>query len=115
MFRPCHPLHLVLGPMIWAGWFVAIYASLSVVCSLMPPATSQGAITWINGMLLVLTALVALLLVILGCRCWRHASANTRVTCNRRFISKVSAGVYLLTAFSTLMIGVPVVLLPPCI
>lgn len=115
MFRPFHPLHLVLGPTIWAGWFVALYASLSVVCALAPPATSQGAMTWINGLLLVLTVSVTLLLMTLAYRCWREVSAGTSTTCNGAFISKVSAGVYLLTASATLMIGLPVVLLPPCI
>lgn len=115
MFRPFHPLHLVLGPTIWSGWFVALYAGLSVACRLVPPAATRGAVTWINGLLLVLTVSVTLLLVFLAWRCWRAASADTGVPCNGPFISRVSAGVYLLTASSTVMIGLPVVLLPPCI
>lgn len=114
MIRPGHPLHLVLGPTIWATWFVVLYASLSVACSLVPPAASQGAMTWLNALLLVLTVLVTLLLAILAWRCWRNASGNTDGTGDRAFVSKVAAGVYLLSASSTLVIGVPVVLLPPC-
>ncbi|MDO8863429.1 hypothetical protein Q6D67_17145 [Haliea sp. E1-2-M8] len=115
MFRPGHPLHLVLGPMLWAGWFVALYASLSVVCSRIPPATSQGAMTWLNGILLLGTVIVALLLATLSYQCWRAASANSSGNGSREFIGRVSAGAYLLTASSTLILGVPVILLPPCI
>lgn len=115
MFHPNHPLHLVLGPIIWAGWFVGLYASLSVACSLTPPAASQGALTWINGTLLVLTGLVGLLLMALGYRCWRHASAAAGAGCARPFVSRVASGIYLLTAVSTFTLGVPMLLLPPCI
>ena len=115
MLRPCHPVHLVLGPAIWVGWFAVLYASMSVTCSLIPPAASQGAMTWINALLLVLTILVTLLLTSLGYCCWRYASANGGGWTDRPFTSRVAAGVYLLTAYSTLMIGMPVVFLPPCL
>lgn len=71
--------------------------------------------TLLNGALLVGTVIVAALLVTLSYRCWRVVSANASDTSNRSFISRVSAGVYLLTASSTLVLGVPIVLLPPCI
>lgn len=115
MLRPCHPVHLVLGPTIWAGWFAALYAGMSVSCSLIPPAASQGAMTWINAALLAPTVLVGLLLAVLGRRCWRHASVNRGNTADRPFTSNVAASVYLLTATSTLMIGLPLFFLPPCL
>ena len=115
MFRPNHPLHLVLGPTLWAVWFVVIYAGLSVACRLSPPAADQGAMTWISGLLLLMTVLVILLLLILGRWCWREASTNPSLSRNRRFISRVSAGAYLVMAISSFLIGVPIILLPPCL
>lgn len=113
MFRRLHALHLVLGAIIWSGWFVLMYISLSVVCSLMPPATSQGAMTWINGKLLLLTLLVFLWLLVFGYHSWQNAT--TSISANQRFIGQVSAGVYLLFAVAVLMIGMPVIILPPCV
>lgn len=112
MFRACHPLQLVVGPIIWALWFVTIYAALSVVCSAAPPVADTGPFTWLNGLLLVLTLLTTLLLVVAGARCWR---ASRTGSAREEFFTRVSAGVYLLTAASTLLIGMPVAVLPPCL
>ncbi len=112
MSRWLPPLHLVLGPIIWAGWFVTMYAGLSVACSVAPPAPGARSATWLNGGLLVLTLVVAAWLSLAGWRCWRQATAGDPV--DGYFIGRVSAGAYLLLAASTLMIGAPVILLPPC-
>lgn len=112
---PSHPLHLVLGLIIWALWFVAMYGALSVVCNVAPPTPSLGALTWINGKLLLLTVLVTLWLLIYGYRCWRASTPGGNENTDQRFISQVAAGAYLLAAAATLMIGLPVLVLPPCL
>ncbi|MFA5494373.1 MAG: hypothetical protein WC247_06315 [Porticoccaceae bacterium] len=115
MWSPFHPLHLVLGLIVWAAWFVAMYGGLSVVCSVAPPAPALGARTWINAALLALTAVITALLLIQGWRCWRASAPAGEGSPNQRFIGRVAAGAYLLTAVSTLMIGLPVIVLPPCL
>lgn len=112
---PFHPLHLVLGLIIWAAWFVAMYGGLSVACSVASPAPADGAQTWINAALLALTLVITVLLLIQGYRCWRASSSAENGGRSRRFISRVAAGVYLLSAIATLMIGLPVIALPPCL
>lgn len=115
MLRPFHPLHpfqLVLGPIIWALWFVAVYATLSVGCSVAPPAVDSGAVTWLNGALLILTALVTLLLAGAAVWCWRASSQGSN---GERFFSRVAASIYLLMAVATFLGGTPIVVLPPCL
>lgn len=106
-----HPAHLFLGLVAWSVWFVAIYGLLSVGCAVAPPATEQGAATWINGWLLALTVAVTLLLASAAWRCWR-ITADSR---EHRFVVRVSAGVYLVSAASTLAVGLPVIVYPPCV
>lgn len=115
MRSPSHPLHLVLGLAIWAAWFVMVYGGLSVACSLAPPARASGPFTWINGVLLLLTLAVVLLLLFLGWRCWRWKPACQDRDRDPEFISRVATLLYILTAAATLMIGLPVAVLPPCL
>ena len=110
-FHPSHPFQLVLGPIIWAVWFVTLYATLSVTCNVAPPAVDRGALTWLNGALLILTVLVTVALAGAARWCWRASRHNAN---QERFFSRVAAGIYLLMAVSTLLGGLPIVLLPPC-
>lgn len=112
MPRASHPVHLVLGPTIWALWFVVIYAALSVVCHVAPPAVDKGAGTWLNGALLALTLVVTALLLGAGVQCWR---ASRKGDPDAHFFTRVSAGAYLLSAASVLLIGATVIGLPPCL
>ncbi|HHX82664.1 MAG TPA: hypothetical protein GX696_06760 [Pseudomonadaceae bacterium] len=109
--RP-HPLHLVLGFVLWSIWFVAMYAGLSVACALQPPAPASGSGTAINLGLLLLTLVTAALLSWLAWKCWRAGQVDQRL---QRFLSQVAAGLYLAATLSTLVGGLPVALLPPCV
>lgn len=110
MLSPSHPLQLPMGLIIWSLWFVTIYTSLSVACALAPPAAELGPRTWINGVLLILTCAVALLLSLLFVRNWRAP-----VSGHQRFIARVAAGIYAAAALATLGVGLPVIALPPCL
>ena len=111
MFAPTHPLQLVLGLIIWSAWFVLIYAVLSVGCSFAPPADVSSSVNWINGLLVVLTVFTTLLLIFFSSRCWRARS----VAGSGGFTARVAACIYLIGAVSTLAIGIPVFVLPPCV
>jgi hypothetical protein len=113
MLSVTHPLQLVLGLIIWALWFVVIYGGLSVACEVAPPDVSSGAYTWINGSVLLLTLLTTGFLLVLATLCRRVALRKGPGTI--RFITGVAAGIYLASAVATLVIGLPVVALPPCL
>ncbi len=100
-----HPLQLVLGLTVWAIWFVALYGGLSVACKLAPPPASAGALTWLNGALLLFTLATAALLGYWARLCWRAQG----------FIARVGAGVHLASAVATLAMGLPALVLPPCV
>lgn len=114
MMAPTHPLQLALGLIVWAVWFVALYGVLSVGCALAPPDADLGARTWLNGLLAALTAITFGWLVWQVHRCGRDARAGIGEPASRRFLSTLGAGVYAAAAVSTLMIGIPILGLPPC-
>lgn len=111
MFSPTHPLQLVLGLIIWSIWLVLIYTILSVTCSVAPPADSFSALTWVNGALFILTIVTTALLAFFASRCWRAPAKPG----NRRFVARVAAGIYLAGAMAVLAVGLPVLVLPPCL
>lgn len=113
MLSVTHPLQLVLGLIIWALWFVVIYGGLSVACAVAPPDVASGAYTWINGLILLLTLLTTGFLLILANVCRRVALRKGPGVI--RFITGVAAGIYLASALATLVVGLPVVALPPCV
>jgi len=113
MFAPSHPMHLVLGLIIWAIWFVALYGGLSVGCALAPPAVELGPFNWLNLLLGALTVIVGVWLLRQMVVCWQEAAPES--TGRQRFIATVSAGVYAVAAVSTLFIGLPLIGLPPCL
>jgi hypothetical protein len=107
-------MHLVLGLLVWSLWFVALYGGLSVACSVAPPPVADGAVTWINAVLLLITLPTIALLSWAALRCWQ-ATPPAETTAERRFIGRQAAALYALAAALTFAIGAPVLLLPPCV
>lgn len=114
MLAPTHPLQLVLGLIVWSVWFVAIYGGLSLGCALAPPDLALGPVTWLNGLLALVSALVLAWLLRQALVCLRASRSAATSSPRTRFLTTVSAGVYLVAAVSTLFIGLPVLGLPPC-
>ncbi|QOR37845.1 hypothetical protein HNO52_04495 [Billgrantia diversa] len=113
LLRMTHPIHLVVGPTLWGLWFVAIYAGLSVACSVSPPAPEQGTLTGINVAVGLATLATTVLLLGLS---WAGVTAARRAELRRDcYFAFTSAGIHLFSAGATLFIGYPVVFLPPCI
>jgi len=113
MLAPSHPLHLVLGLIVWSVWFVALYGGLSVGCALAPPDAELGARTWLNGLIGALTAITIAWLILRTWVCWRAARASMAGS-RGRFVTTLSTALYAVAAVSTLVIGLPVLGLPPC-
>jgi len=112
---PVHPAQLVFGLVIWSGWFVLLYGGLSVSCELIPPAEERGAMTWLNGLILLLGAAVAVLLLWLARRCWRAAPATDQGTDSGRFVARIAAAVYLTSALAAFALTLPSVVMAPCL
>lgn len=110
-----HPAHMVSGLVIWALWFVVVYAFLSISCAVAPPEETLGPVTWINAVLLLVTALTACVLMAASVRCWRLRRSMAEAAHHRRFSVSVATSVYALSAFATLVVGLPVLLWPPCV
>lgn len=115
MGKATHPVHLVLGLVVWSIWFVAIYGVLSVACAVAPPPEAAGALNWINGLLLLLTVATAAALLYGAWRCWLAVGAVADDPRRARFIPVVSAAVYLSASVAVLAIGLPAIVLPPCL
>ncbi|SNY43925.1 hypothetical protein SAMN06297280_0668 [Arsukibacterium tuosuense] len=115
---PGHPAQLVVGLIIWSIWFIAMYAGLSVVCQLAPPATLHSPFTWLNGGLFGLTLLVVALLLLLAWRCGRYCLLQRRAKHQdagvKHFTGYVSTVLYLAAAVATLAGGLPVLVFSPC-
>lgn len=113
-----HPLHLILGFTIWAVWFTILYGGQSVGCAVAEPEVARGPWTWINASLLLLTLGTTALLA-LASRSTLRASAQLRgdqePVPRERFVAFAAGVLYAMAAFSTLAVGVPLLVLSPCV
>lgn len=112
-----HPLQLALGLAVWLTWFCVAYAGMSVACSVAPPPPEAGVFNWINGALLLLTVATA---AVLAGAAWICARAAGRLAAmaedrRRRFVARSAALLHGAAAVSTLALGLPMGLLPPCV
>tara|TARA_B100001146_G_C15752158_1_gene252134 strand:- start:18 stop:374 length:357 start_codon:yes stop_codon:yes gene_type:complete len=109
-----HPLHLVMGFMIWALWLVLIYAGLSLGCMAAASPETLEAQSWLNIALLGFTMIISALLLWIGIRCWRFPPTEENKK-QARFILRVSGAVYFCAAIATLAGSIPTLMLPPCL
>lgn len=113
---PYHPVQLVVGLSIWAVWFVIIYAGLSVACEQQSGGLQQGSLTSVNLVLMAFTMLTCGLLLFLAHHNWRSARRMWRaLSSSQRFIVRLSVALDLVAALVTLAVGLPAVVLPPCL
>lgn len=115
MLSPYHPMQMVLGLIIWAIWFVLVYAGLSLACEQVGLAAGDS-LSWVNLLLMTFTMLTCGLLLFLAHRTWRDARRDWRNQSSAgRFIVRTAVTVDLVAALVTLAVGLPVVMLPPCL
>ncbi|MCK8515655.1 hypothetical protein M0534_04840 [Methylonatrum kenyense] len=114
MLQATHPFQLVAGLLVWAIWFVVLYAGLSVGCAVAPPAAEQGDLNWLNGGLGAISLATTLLLVLAAWRCWQ-AAAVPSVDRQGAFFARLGAAIHGVSALATAAIAIPVVAYPPCV
>lgn len=112
-----HPVHLGLGLIIWfIFWFVLIYGGKGVVCEVAPPLQNSGVFNWLTGLLLVLTLVATALMAVWTWLYWRsYQATKADADESARFITTVSLGVYAASTLSTLAVGLPAIVIPPCV
>lgn len=112
-----HPMQLVLGLSAWAVWFVVVYGGLSVACAVAPPAARLGAFNAVNGVLGLITLATTALLGYAAWRCGRAARhlPGGEDSPRRRFIAAAGAALHVIAAVSTAFVGLPLLVLPPCV
>ena len=131
-------MQLILGLIMWALYFIVLYAGLSISCEYAAPEPHTSAANWINIALLALTLLVTVVLLFQARRGWRiiqlvkktrpDAPAKNQQEDNQQannqqenlpttpqFINYVAVCIYGVAALATLINGLPLVLLTPCI
>lgn len=114
-WSPFHPAQLFLGLVIWSLWFVFLYGGLSLACEFAPPDEARGALTWVNASMLVLATIVSSFLFWSARRCWNASPGSDEGANTGRFVTRIAAAVYLISALAAFGLVLPGVVLPPCI
>ncbi len=114
--RVSNAVHLFLGLTVWAVWFVAAYGGLSLACMASAPPRDAGVFNGINVGLATLTVGAAAWLLMAG-RALRRALARlpAEAPSRERFLGSVSSCLYFVAAVATLFVGLPVLVLSPCL
>lgn len=127
MGSPYHPGHLAIGFSVWATWFVFLYGGLSVGCQIEVPAEGRGPFTWINGVLIIYTLVVGVGLMMAAEWCRRavkrlpersHPLAHDlhgRRMYSRYYIASLSGWLYIAAGISVISVGLPLLVLTPCV
>lgn len=98
---------MILGLIVWASCFAALYAVLSIGCHTSLP----GLTVWLTVIWLAHLAVISGL----GLHCWRLWVARPLDTpAHRTFAIAVAGLVNASAAVATLWVGTPILALPPC-
>lgn len=111
MLSPFHPIQLILGFIVWACYFVGVYALLSIACVNFAPSPGDSPVNWLNLTLLAITFTVAATLLYQAWRGWKIKTPPAAP----RFVNRIGVAVYLVAALATLGTGIPALVLIPCI
>ena len=109
--RP-HPLHLAAGLTLWFTYFIVVYGGMSVGCEISDARDSTHPFTLINGFVLLATVVFAIPLAWLS---WQCHKATPDKPNQGRFVLRLAAILYAISALATVLVGLPGVIYPPCI
>lgn len=103
-----HPASLLLGPVVWAAWFVVLYAVLSLSCQLGWLVNGGDHPALINLLLAGAGLLVAMVLIAAAWAAWRIPS-------EKGFMPRTSALVSACSAVASLLLAAPGLIMAPCL
>lgn len=113
-----HPVQLLTGLTLWFVWLCLVYGGAAIACAVAPPPVQAGPWNWVNGALLALTVFFAGGFLVAAWRSARAAAALTGAEqgmARRRFFAFVAAVLHGVAAVSTVVVALPLLVLPPCI
>lgn len=110
-----HPIHLILGLTLWCIYFVVVYGGMSVGCEISAARDSTNPLNVINGFVLLVTIAFTLPLLWLAWACHKATPAVADDRTQGRFLMRLSAVLYGLSAAATLFVGLPGAIYPPCL
>jgi hypothetical protein len=113
--HPTHPLHLVLGLLVWFVWFCAVYGGLAVACAWRAPSGPSTVLSALNAVAFAATLLTVALLLWAAWVTGRAVRAEAGSMARQRFVAGLSAVLYMVAAASTLAVGLPLLVVPPCV
>lgn len=103
-----HPASLVLGPVVWSVWFVALYVVLSLACRQGWLVNGGDQPAAINLVLALTGLLVASVLLWAAVAAWRAGASGS-------FIPRTSAMVSACSAVASLLLALPGLIMAPCL
>ncbi|MBB3102336.1 hypothetical protein [Azomonas macrocytogenes] len=115
LISPFHPLQIPVGLLVWCLWFMAFYGGLSVACSVSPPNPANGPFTWLNGCLGLFTLATFTFLARMAWKAWSLARTSEELDERQLVVTRLAGYVYTVAALATLLMGVPLIQLPPCV
>ena len=114
---PGHPLQLITGLTLWFVWLCLVYGGAAVACAVAAPPPQAGPWNWVNGTLLVVSAVFAVGFAVAAWRSVRFSKAlagNEPTATRRRFFASAAAVLHGVAAVSTVVVALPLVVLTPC-
>ncbi|MFN7156167.1 MAG: hypothetical protein ACK4OE_21055 [Acidovorax sp.] len=114
---PGHPIQLITGLTLWFVWLCLVYGGAAVACAVAPPPPQAGPWNWVNGTLLLVSAVFALGFAVAAWRSVRFFKAlpgNEPTATRRRFFASAAAVLHGVAAVSTVVVALPLVVLAPC-
>lgn len=115
---PGHPIQLITGLTLWFVWLCLVYGGAAVACAVEPPPPQAGPWNWVNGTLLLVSAVFALGFAVAAWRAVRFSKAlpgNEPTATRRRFFASAAAVLHGVAALSTVVVALPLVMLAPCV
>lgn len=109
--RP-HPLHLAIGLTVWFVFFIVVYGGMSVGCEISDARYSTNPLNIINGFVLLVTIIFTIPLAWLAWKC--HLATPSKPN-QGRFVMRLSAVLYGISALATVLVGLPGAIYPPCL
>ncbi len=111
---------LVAPAVLWSVHFLFVYVFASLACLWGWQGVAVLGVGLVAAVVSLATALTVLLIALIGVRAWRAvpeaAIDPTDARFRRsRFIAQATAAQSALFAFSTVIVGVPTLMRPPCV
>ena len=108
---------IVGPPVLWSVHFVFVYSFVSLACLWGWGGVTLLGVGVIGWVVALATILVAAAIAVLGLRAWWETAAPVRDDApvhRQRFSARLAALISGLFLVSTLLVGLPTLVLPPC-